>query len=386
MQTTTDRNQHGGVIDLIARITKVMLTKPAFKHNVRLLLNNIDDESAPELARTMLWEDMEFTFDIVGALPSIINAIIKFSNELLLQLNEKIPDELLRGFIENAAKEIDITALDSLKERSVDLWSKLSPVIAGALSQQPVQHPPSGPADAGNIPGKDTATPGPDLATGHPAADAVRPGIGKAAGTSVLGELIATPFVKEMVRELISSIDRHPASPGTAKIMWQDMEFTFSLITVLPAIINSLNAALGELVHQIDEKIDPLLLKEYMSRVISDVDTGIIAKNARTCGHIASKLLEFEDVRESCIRLTEEQIAPWIGKCLNSLFINFNRVSRQKPRVVKNVIDHTISQIDNKEFTDAAMGILNPALDRISLTRLAWSFFSGRIKYLFSKK
>ncbi|MBN1497487.1 MAG: hypothetical protein JXA07_11995 [Spirochaetes bacterium] len=386
MQTTTDRNEHGGVIDLIARIMRVMLKKPAFKHNVRLLLNNIDDDSAPELARTMLWEDMEFTFNLVGALPSIINAVIKFSNELLSQLTEKIPDDLLRGFFENAAKEIDITALDSLKERSIDLWNRLSPVIAGALSQQPAQHQPSGPADAENIPGKDTATAGPASVAGEPAPVDGLPKIDKAAGASVLGEIIATPFIKEMIREITSAIDRDPVSPGTAKIIWQDMEFTFGLIAVLPPIINSLNAALGELVNQIDEKIDPALLKDFLSRVISDVDAGIIAKNARTCGHIASKLLEFKDVRESCIRLTEEQIAPWIGKCLNSLFVNFNRVRRQRPRVVKNVIDHTISQIDSREFKDAAMGILNPALDRISLTRLAWSFCSGRIKYLFSRK
>ena len=125
-----------GLVDMLDRIFKVLLNRPSFKKNIQNMLNNIDADAAPGLARTVLWEDMEFTFGLVSALPAIANTFILLGNEIVNQVTDKITPDLLKGFIESMVRDIDVETARELKQNLVSLWNKLEPAITAALSEE----------------------------------------------------------------------------------------------------------------------------------------------------------------------------------------------------------------------------------------------------------
>ena len=123
-----------GLVDMLDRIFKVLLNRPSFKKNIQNMLNNIDADAAPRLARTVLWEDMEFTFGLVAALPAIANTFILLGNEIVNQVTDKITPDLLKGFIESMVRDIDVETARELKQNIITLWNELEPVITAALT------------------------------------------------------------------------------------------------------------------------------------------------------------------------------------------------------------------------------------------------------------
>jgi hypothetical protein len=105
-----------GIIDAVNRIAKVLLQRPAFKENVRSVLNAVDPDSARELARTMVWEDPEIVLSLMGAVPSLANSMIRFLDEMILQVREKFPPELLHEFLEEIIGEFDKEAIQSVRD------------------------------------------------------------------------------------------------------------------------------------------------------------------------------------------------------------------------------------------------------------------------------
>jgi hypothetical protein len=108
--------QNRGIVDATNRILKVLLKRPAFKENVRSLLNGVDPDNARELARTILWEDPEIVLSLMGALPSLANSMIRFLDEIILQVREKFPPELLHAFLEEIMEEFDGESIRSIRD------------------------------------------------------------------------------------------------------------------------------------------------------------------------------------------------------------------------------------------------------------------------------
>ena len=115
-----------GVIDLTDRVLKELLKKPAFKENVRTVLQNIDPESGRRLVRTLMWQDPEFFLGVLGAIPSIVNSLIQCVDEALIQVNEKFSPQLLHDFMKPLVLSIDKNTLESIirngKELTTQLW------------------------------------------------------------------------------------------------------------------------------------------------------------------------------------------------------------------------------------------------------------------------
>ncbi len=111
---SVDHNR--GVIDAANRILKVLLQKPAFKENVRSVLNAVDPDSAREFARTLVWEDPEIVLSLMGAVPSLANSVIRFLDEIVLQVRKKFPPELLHEFLEAVIGEFDKEAIQSVRD------------------------------------------------------------------------------------------------------------------------------------------------------------------------------------------------------------------------------------------------------------------------------
>jgi hypothetical protein len=105
-----------GIVDATNRIFRVLLKKPAFKNNVRSLLNSIDSDNARDLAKTVIWEDPEIVLSLVGAIPCLANTLIKFMDEVMVQMMEKFPPELLKEFIGSIIREIDTDTVKRIRD------------------------------------------------------------------------------------------------------------------------------------------------------------------------------------------------------------------------------------------------------------------------------
>ena len=104
-----------GIIDATNRIMRVLLKSPAFKSNVRSVLNSIDPDNARELARTIIWEDPELTLSLIGAVPSLANSIIRFLDEVILQVREKFSPELIHDFLGAIMRDVDRETIKRIK-------------------------------------------------------------------------------------------------------------------------------------------------------------------------------------------------------------------------------------------------------------------------------
>lgn len=100
-------DENKGLIDATNRIVSVLLRKPAFRNSLRSLLNSIDSENSRDLARTVLWQDPELALSLVGAVPSLANAAIRFLDQVVIEVMEKFPPELIHEFIEALLQDID---------------------------------------------------------------------------------------------------------------------------------------------------------------------------------------------------------------------------------------------------------------------------------------
>lgn len=115
-----------GVIDLTDRVLKELLKKPGLKEGVRTVLQNIDPEASRRLVRTMMWQDPEFFLGLLGAIPSVVNCLIKSIDELIIQLNEKFSPQLLHDFMKSIVLSLDKESLESIirngKVLATELW------------------------------------------------------------------------------------------------------------------------------------------------------------------------------------------------------------------------------------------------------------------------
>ena len=125
-----------GVIDLSDRVLKELLKKPGFKEGVRTVLQNIDPESSRRLVRTMMWQDAEFFLGVLGAIPSIINSIAQGVDEMLVQLNEKFPPQLLHDFIKSLVSSLDKETLESIVRNGKVLATQLWVVAEETYNEQ----------------------------------------------------------------------------------------------------------------------------------------------------------------------------------------------------------------------------------------------------------
>lgn len=125
-----------GVIDLSDRVLKELLKKPGFKEGVRTVLQNIDPDSSRRLVRTMMWQDPEFFMGVLGSVPSVVNSLTQGVDELLTQLNEKFPPQLLHDFIKSIVLSLDKKTLESIVRNGKILATQLWVVAEETYNEQ----------------------------------------------------------------------------------------------------------------------------------------------------------------------------------------------------------------------------------------------------------
>jgi len=120
-------------LEALNRIFKAILQKPVLKSSIRSVLANIEPDNAPQLVRTLLWEDSSLMMAFLDATPSIMNACIKALDEVLVQI-EKFPPEFRRQLTNSLMEEIDQETLNRAKDNLKKIVDELAPIFSAGLS------------------------------------------------------------------------------------------------------------------------------------------------------------------------------------------------------------------------------------------------------------
>ncbi|HEY9159506.1 MAG TPA: hypothetical protein VIS94_00265 [Desulfomonilia bacterium] len=88
-------------------IIKELIKSPFIKGMIRRRLKEITPEEARSLVRTILWQDIEVVFGVMGALPSCINAAAAAMGTLAHELKAKVSPEMSKGFAMSIIQDID---------------------------------------------------------------------------------------------------------------------------------------------------------------------------------------------------------------------------------------------------------------------------------------
>lgn len=133
-----------GLLDMESRVLDRLLSKTAFKDNLRALLRNIDPENSPRLVRTLLEKDPEVPLAIVCALPDIANCFIKAAEELLTRIQSQYPPALLQAFARSLLMEVDRESLARVAAMAKELSEDLSPAVSEILGSPGPERKPGG--------------------------------------------------------------------------------------------------------------------------------------------------------------------------------------------------------------------------------------------------
>ena len=350
-------NINKGVIDLASRILKELLKKPSFKDGVRTVITNIDPESSRQFVRTLMWQDPEFFLGLISALPPVVNAVISVIDELLIQLQEKMSPLLLHDFIHSMSSSVDRDTLVNIIKNGKEL-SVLILAIADEVIKENADQPIAEKSATKTEFSPDTAK------------------------SSVVKEILATPFVKDLIRANMKSaaIEIDPSLVRT--LLWDDPEVSLAVLSTLPHIVNHCTGALSEAGREIDEKLSPELLKGYLTAMGNDLNTDNITACAEVWGKIISNLWEVSpEFRETFADYLSQNLPRVLGTGITTAARFINNIDRQDPRAVSRFVSRTLDNTDGKEVEGAARILFNAVLDhksRFLSWKLIWRFFCDR--------
>jgi hypothetical protein len=106
-------------------LIKELIKKPLIKGMLRSHLKEITPETARSLVRTILWQDIEVVFGILGSLPSCVNSLAAALGTLAGEINEKVKPELAKGFIASLIKDIDQAGLKDSAQAAATLINNI---------------------------------------------------------------------------------------------------------------------------------------------------------------------------------------------------------------------------------------------------------------------
>jgi len=350
-------NINKGVIDLSDRILKELLKKPAFKDGVRTVIANIDPDSSRQLVRTLLWQDPEFSLGLISALPPIVNASISCIDELLIQLQEKISPLLLHDFLRSIASSIDREHLLSIIKNGKELYLIIL-AIADELIKETADEP---------------------LAINAAAKNESSPNTTK---SSVIKEILATPFVKDLIRANLKSAACKSDPSLLQTLLWEDPEVTLALISTLPHLVNRCTGALSEAGLAIDEKFSPELLMSYLANMGNDINSDNIKACTEVWGKIITNLWKASPAfRKTVANYLSQNLPHALGTGITKTARFINEIDRQEPRAVSRFVSNTLDNMDAKEVEKAACILFNAFLDhksRLLSWKSLWRFFRDR--------
>lgn len=124
----------GGPIEGTSRVLRELLRTPRFKASVGVLLRELDPENAGLLVRTLMWEDTGFTLSLLGAAPSLANALFFAADEFIGQASNFSPG-MLAGFASGMIGQLDGRTLGHAIGRGLVLSARMAAVDDNGVAE-----------------------------------------------------------------------------------------------------------------------------------------------------------------------------------------------------------------------------------------------------------
>jgi hypothetical protein len=198
----------------------------------------------------------------------------------------------------------------------------------------------------------------------------------------VLKEILATPFVKDIIRSNLQNIKPDKSHPLVMALIWQDPEIILSILGSIPPVINSCVGALAEAGNQVNEKLSPELIRDYFASILKDIDTEEFKALAEAYTTMMKNLWDVSpELRDAIAKAVTDDAPPLIGKGINSATQFINEVNKSDPRVVSKFVSDVVANIDGDKFRDATHTIVNAVLDqKLHLISWTWKLIWKRMK------
>ncbi len=211
---------------------------------------------------------------------------------------------------------------------------------------------------------------------------------GKDQEGGILKEILRTPLFKDILRDYLNNIDPKGGPVFVKTLVWEDPEVILSVMGALPAIINWVIGAISELAKQVGPAFPPQLLKSFIVNIGDDIDTDTLKDGLSAYGTLVKGVLdESPELGSALINAIKGPGVKAAGKGITSASRYINKIQREDPNLIGDIISGVISNIDEREFTKASMGLVNAVLDqKLPLVSWAWRLTSGRIRYKFRNK
>lgn len=116
-----------------ARVLREVIRTPVFLEIIKTNMVELDPESARELVRTLMWEDVGLSLSTVGMGPEVVNYLV----EMLLEVGRQLsgfPPPLLEAFLSRLASRVDREKVGMLPEVYGPLLDKLNFQNTAALA------------------------------------------------------------------------------------------------------------------------------------------------------------------------------------------------------------------------------------------------------------
>jgi hypothetical protein len=200
--------------------------------------------------------------------------------------------------------------------------------------------------------------------------------------STVIKEILVTPFVKDLIRDNLKSAARKSDPSLVRTLLWEDPEVFLSVLSTLPHLVNRCTDALFEAGREIDEKFSPELLKGYLTAMGNDINTDNIAACTEVWGKIITNLWEVSPkFRETVADYLSQNLPRVLGTGISIAACFINEIDRKDPRAVSRFVSNTLDNTDGKEVEGAARILFNAFLDnksRFLSWKLVWRFFRDR--------
>jgi hypothetical protein len=138
----------GAMSSALPGLVRELIRTPGFKELLLIHLRGISPDSAGELVKASIWEDVAFTMSVLGATPKMVNWLVEALIELGVQLGNFTLD-ILRDFLVKLGQDLDIERLRELpgayaplvNDLLLDDRNALDGLIAGigALAEEMMQ-------------------------------------------------------------------------------------------------------------------------------------------------------------------------------------------------------------------------------------------------------
>jgi len=176
-------------------------------------------------------------------------------------------------------------------------------------------------------------------------------------GGGVLKEILKTPVFKDILRDYLGNIDPQNGRSMAKTFLWEDTEVILAIMGALPSMINWFIGFLGEMGKQINSAFTPQLLKAFIENMGADVDKDGFKEGLSAFVALVQGILkEYPGLEDAILKA--------IGEGVNVSTRRVNRIYRQDPARIGNIISGVLSHVDNREFSEAITNLTNTILDQ----------------------